>query len=227
MSDTPIRVVVVDDHPVFRLGMSALLDTLTGIECVGEATDAADALTLVARVRPDVVLMDLHLGQGSGIEATRLLRRDHPAVRVLVVTMLNDDASLVAALRAGARGYVLKGASATDVERGIRGVAGGDLILGAPLADRAGALLGTRPDIPFPQLTEREREILGLLARGLANPLIAHRLGLSAKTVRNNVSAILVKLHLGSRAEAIALARDHGMGAPGTGATVPVADRRP
>ncbi|MEU1812647.1 response regulator transcription factor [Micromonospora sp. WMMD1076] len=214
MSDTPIRVVVVDDHPVFRLGMSALLSTLGGIECVGEAADATDALALVARVRPDVVLMDLHLGSGSGIEATRLLRRDHPAVRVLVVTMLNDDASLVAALRAGARGYVLKGASAADVERGIRGVAGGDLVLGAPLADRAGALLGARSDGPFPQLTDREREILGLLARGLSNPLIAHRLGLSAKTVRNNVSAILVKLHLGSRAEAIALARDNGLGAP-------------
>ncbi|WBB71278.1 response regulator transcription factor [Micromonospora sp. WMMD1128] len=214
MTDNPIRVVVVDDHPVFRLGMSALLDTLDGIECVGEAADAPDALTLVARVRPDVVLMDLHLGQGSGIEATRLLRRDHPAVRVLVVSMLNDDASLVAALRAGARGYVVKGASAADVERGIRGVAGGDLILGAPLADRAGVLLGARSDAPFPQLTDREREVLDLLARGLSNALIAHRLGLSAKTVRNNVSAVLVKLHLGSRSEAIALARDHGLGAP-------------
>ncbi|WFE35252.1 response regulator transcription factor [Micromonospora sp. WMMD975] len=214
MTDNPIRVVVVDDHPVFRLGMSALLDTLDGIECVGEAADAADALTLVPRVRPDVVLMDLHLGQGSGIEATRLLRRDHPAVRVLVVSMLNDDASLVAALRAGARGYVVKGASAADVERGIRGVAGGDLILGAPLADRAGVLLGARSDAPFPQLTDREREVLDLLARGLSNALIAHRLGLSAKTVRNNVSAVLVKLHLGSRGEAIALARDHGLGAP-------------
>ncbi|WP_254910272.1 response regulator [Micromonospora sp. NBS 11-29] len=214
MTDTPIRVVVVDDHPVFRLGMSALLDTLGGIECVGEAADAAGILPLVARVRPDVVLMDLHLGDGSGIEATRLLRRDHPEVRVLVVTMLNDDSSLVASIRAGARGYVLKGASAADVERGIRGVAGGDLVLGAPLADRAGALLGARSDGPFPQLTEREREVLDLLARGLANPLIAHRLGLSAKTVRNNVSAVLVKLQLGSRAEAIALARDHGLGAP-------------
>ncbi|WFE39935.1 response regulator transcription factor [Micromonospora sp. WMMD998] len=221
MTDSPIRVVVVDDHPVFRLGMSALLDTLEGIECVGEAADAADALALVARVRPDVVLMDLHLGRGSGIEATRLLRRDHPAVRVLVVSMLNDDASLVAALRAGARGYVVKGASATDVERGIRSVAGGDLILGAPLADRAGVLLGARSDAPFPQLTEREREVLDLLARGLSNALIAHRLGLSAKTVRNNVSAVLVKLHLGSRSEAIALARDHGLGAPVTGPAAP------
>ncbi|MFJ8691192.1 response regulator [Micromonospora wenchangensis] len=227
MTDTPIRVAVVDDHPVFRLGMGALLDTLGGIECVGEAADASTAVALVARVRPDVVLMDLHLGQGSGIEVTRLLRRDHPSVRVLVVSMLNDDASLVAALRAGARGYLLKGASAADVERGIRGVAGGDLILGGPLADRAGALLGARADAPFPQLTDREREVLELLARGLSNPLIAHRLGLSAKTVRNNVSVILVKLHLGSRAEAIALARDHGLGAPSPAEApaAPVPDR--
>ncbi|MFI7306348.1 response regulator [Micromonospora aurantiaca] len=214
MTDRPIRVVVVDDHPVFRLGMSALLDTLDGIECVGEAADASEARALVDSTRPDVVLMDLHLGPGSGIEATRALSRDHPEVRVLVVTMLNDDASLVAAVRAGARGYVLKGASAADVERGIRGVAGGDLVLGGPLADRAAALLGARADGPFPELTDREREVLGLLARGLSNPLIAHRLGLSAKTVRNNVSAILVKLRLGSRAEAIARARDHGMGNP-------------
>lgn len=224
MTAAPIRVVVVDDHPVFRLGMGALLDTLDGIECVGEAAAAAEVPALVARVRPHVVLMDLHLGKGSGFEATRLLRRDHPDVRVLVVTMLNDDASLVAALRAGARGYLLKGATAADVERGIRGVAGGDLVLGAPLADRAGALLGAPADAPFPQLTEREREVLDLLARGLSNPLIAHRLGLSPKTVRNNVSAVLVKLHVGSRAEAIAHARDHGLGVP-TAADAPAPDR--
>lgn len=212
----PIRVVVVDDHPVFRLGMSALLSTLDGIECVGEAATVADALTLVARVRPTVVLMDLHFGQDSGITATRTLTSDHPEVGVLVVTMLNDDASLVAAMRAGARGYLLKGATAADVERSIRGVASGDLVLGAAVAGRANLLFrsGSAGPAPFPQLTEREREVLDLLARGLPNDGIAQRLGVSPKTVRNNVSTLLVKLRVGTRAEAIALARDEGLGAP-------------
>ncbi|MFJ6169146.1 response regulator [Micromonospora orduensis] len=212
----PIRVVVVDDHPVFRLGMSALLSTLDGIECVGEAATVADALTLVARVRPTVVLMDLHFGQDSGIAATRTLTSDHPEVGVLVVTMLNDDASLVAAMRAGARGYLLKGATAADVERSIRGVASGDLVLGAAVAGRANLLFrsGSAGPAPFPQLTEREREVLDLLARGLPNDGIAQRLGVSPKTVRNNVSTLLVKLRVGTRAEAIALARDEGLGAP-------------
>ena len=212
----PIRVVVVDDHPVFRLGMSALLSTLEGIECVGEAATVADALTLVSRLRPTVVLMDLHFAQDSGITATRILTTDQPEVRVLVVTMLNDDASLVAAMRAGARGYLLKGASAADVERSIRGVASGDLVLGAAVAGRAGLLFraGHGGPAPFPQLTDREREVLDLLARGLPNASIAHRLGLSPKTVRNNVSTLLVKLRVGTRAEAIAVARDEGLGAP-------------
>ncbi|OZV78501.1 DNA-binding response regulator [Micromonospora echinospora] len=212
----PIQVVVVDDHPVFRLGMTALLSTLDGIECVGEAADVATALQVVTRVRPSVVLMDLHFGQGSGVEATRVLTRDHPDVGVLVVTMLSDDASLVAAMRAGARGYLLKGASAADVERSIRAVASGDLVLGAAVAGRAALLFragSDRPE-PFPQLTDREREILGLLARGLPNAGIAQRLGLSPKTVRNNVSAILVKLQVNSRAEAITAARDEGLGDP-------------
>jgi DNA-binding NarL/FixJ family response regulator len=216
----PIQVVVVDDHPVFRLGMTALLSTLDGIDCVGEAADVATALQVVARVRPTVVLMDLHFGQGSGgVEATRVLTRDHPDVGVLVVTMLSDDASLVAAMRAGARGYLLKGASAVDVERSIRAVASGDLVLGAAVAGRAAMLFRAGPGRPepFPQLTDREREILGLLARGLPNAGIAQRLGLSPKTVRNNVSAILVKLQLNSRAEAITAARDEGLGSPSSG----------
>ncbi|WDZ83587.1 response regulator [Micromonospora cathayae] len=215
----PITVVVVDDHPVFRLGMVALLSTLDGIECVGEAADVPAALDTVARTRPAVVLMDLHFERGSGIEATRLLTRDRPGIGVLVVTMLDDDASLVAAMRAGARGYLLKGATAADVERSIRAVASGDLVLGAAVAGRAGLLFRAGPAgrVPFPQLTDREREILELLARGLPNAGIAHRLGLSPKTVRNNVSTILLKLGVGSRSEAIAAARDAGFGAATAG----------
>lgn len=211
-----VRVVIVDDHPVFRLGMSALLSTLDGIECVGEAAEVPAALDLIATVRPDVVLMDLHFGQGSGIDATRVVSRDHPAAAVLVVTMLDDDASLVAAMRAGARGYLLKGAHAADVERSIRAVASGDLVLGSAVAARAGLLFRAGPDrpTPFPQLTVREREVLELLARGHPNPAIAQQLGLSPKTVRNNVSALLVKLQVNSRAEAIAAARDEGLGTP-------------
>lgn len=210
----PIRVVVVDDHPVFRLGMTALLSTLDGIICVGEAADVDTALDVVSTALPDVVLMDLHFAERSGIEATRIINQHTPQVGVLVVTMLDDDDSLYAALRAGARGYLLKGASPGEVEQSIRSIANGQLILGSAVAAQATALLsGVRaaPTALFPQLTEREREVLALVARGLENASIAHQLGLSPKTVRNNLSNILVKLQVNSRGQAIALARDAGL----------------
>ncbi|WP_328345609.1 response regulator transcription factor [Micromonospora sp. NBC_00421] len=212
---SPIRVVVVDDHPVFRLGMTALLSTLDGIRCVGEAADVDAALDVVATERPDVVLMDLHFAERSGIEATRIITRRSPQTGVLIVTMLDDDESLIAALRAGARGYLLKGANATEVERSIRAIANGEMILGPAVAAHAVALWsGVRATgpAPFPQLTDREREVLNLVSRGLDNATIAQRLGLSPKTVRNNLSNILVKLQVSSRAEAIVRARDVGLG---------------
>ncbi|MEH1014759.1 response regulator transcription factor [Micromonospora sp. CPCC 206060] len=210
-----IRVVVVDDHPVFRLGMTALLSTLDGVRCVGEAADVDTALAVVEAELPDVVLMDLHFAERSGIEATAIIARRTPQVGVLVITMLDDDESLFAALRAGARGYLLKGASPAEVERSIRSIANGEMILGSAVAAQATALLSgarTAPTHPFPQLTDREREVLTLVARGLENAAIAHRLGLSPKTVRNNLSNILVKLQVSSRSQAIARARDAGLG---------------
>lgn len=209
-----IRVAVIDDHPVFRLGMTALIGTLPGMECVGEAVDVPTALALTAATAPDVVLMDLHLGKQSGVEAIRLIRAEHPQVAVLVVTMLDDDESLYGALRAGASGYLLKGASPAEVERGVRAVANGELLLGNTIGARAVHLLtGRGPRVqPFPQLTDREREVLHHVARGLDNTAIAHRLALSPKTVRNHLSHILVKLQVSDRGQAIVRAREQGLG---------------
>lgn len=212
----PIRVLVVDDHPVFRLGMGALLRSLPGIELVGEAATGAEALAVAADARPDVVLMDLDLGVGdSGVETTRdLLRRD-PAIGVLVVTMLGDDDSLFASMRAGARGFLLKGSSPADVERAVRSVANGDFLLGPQLADRAAVYLSgarTRGAVPFPELTDREREVVDLVARGYDNATIARRLVLSSKTVRNYVYGVLTKLAVPDRAQLIVRARDAGLG---------------
>ena len=214
----PIRVAVVDDHPVFRLGMAGLLDSLPGIRVVGQAADAAEAMALPPDL-VDVILMDLHLGADSGIETTRELVRRDPGARVLVVTMREDDDSVVACMRVGARGYLLKGATPDEVERAVRAVANGELILGPAVAASAVAALTTgRPAqrLPFPELTDREREVLDLVAHGMPNAAIATRLFLSEKTVRNRVSDVLTKLHAASRAEAVALARDAGLGpAPG------------
>ncbi|WP_329100593.1 response regulator transcription factor [Micromonospora sp. NBC_01699] len=209
-----IRVAVVDDHPVFRLGMTALLGTLAGIECVGEAVDVDSALDLVADRTPDVVLMDLNLGDRSGVEATRLVRTRYPAVAVLVITMFDDDDSLFGALRAGASGYLLKGASPEQVERGVRAVAEGELLLGPEIGVRAVGFLTRAAGEPaaFPQLTEREREILHHVARGLDNHTIAQLLALSPKTVRNNLSNVLVKIGVSDRAQAIVRARESGLG---------------
>ncbi|MBB5874414.1 DNA-binding NarL/FixJ family response regulator [Allocatelliglobosispora scoriae] len=213
----PIRVVVVDDHPVFRLGMTALVSTFDGVECAGEAADIDEALRVIEELRPDVVLMDLHFQHRSGIEATRIVTARQPEVGVLVVTTLDDDDSLFAALRAGARGYLLKEAGPAEVERAIRSVAHGGLMFGAAIAAQAAGLLtGAHggPAAPFPQLTDREREVLHLVALGLENAAVAHRLGLSPKTVRNNLSNILVKIQANSRGEAIARARAEGLGKP-------------
>ncbi|WP_425560072.1 LuxR C-terminal-related transcriptional regulator [Kineococcus glutinatus] len=204
--------------------MVGLLGSLAGIEVVGSADSAAGALAVVdeAVAAGDadgaglVVLMDLNLGADSGVEATRDLVRRHPGVGVLVVTMREDDEAVVASVRAGARGYLLKGAGPEEVERAVRAVGNGDVILGAQVAARAVAhLAGVRaagPAVPFPGLSEREREVLDLVARGYDNATIARRLVLSPKTVRNQVAIVLAKLGLPDRAAAIVRAREAGLG---------------
>jgi len=211
----PIRVVVVDDHPVFRLGMSALLDSLVGIEVVGEAHDLAAAVQVVDATRPGVVVMDLDLGATSGIDATLDLTARHPGIGVLVVTMAADDDSVFAAMRAGARGYLLKNASPHEVERAVRAVANGEVLFGPDVAQRAmGFLQGARRRGPvrFPELTDREREVLDLVAGGHDNLVIARRLSLSPKTVRNHLSNVLTKLQVADRSQAIVRAREAGLG---------------
>ena len=213
--NNPIRVAVVDDHPVFRLGMSALLGSLDAVEVVGDAENAAAALELIETTGPDVVLMDLHLGEDSGIELTRDVVRRHPGVAVLVITMQEDDESVVASMRAGARGYLLKGAAPDQVERAIRAVAAGEMILGSKVAARAMATVTagrTSARVPFPELTDREREVLDLVARGFDNATISRRLVLSPKTVRNHVANVLNKIGAPDRSAAIVVAREGGLG---------------
>jgi DNA-binding NarL/FixJ family response regulator len=210
----PIRVAIVDDHPVFRMGMAGLLGSLDDITVVAQAADAAQALAMEPG-SADVVLMDLNLGQDSGVETTRELLRRDPGVRVLVVTMREDDESVVACMRVGASGYLLKGASPDEVERAVRAVANGEVILGQAVAARAVAVLTsgrTSARVPFPELTDREREVLDLVARGFDNLSIARRMVLSPKTVRNHVSNILTKLGVPDRSAAIIRARDGGLG---------------
>lgn len=211
-----VRVTLVDDHPVFRIGMAALLDSLEGVTVVAQAAGAAAARDLFAGSHEtDVVLMDLDLGDGSGIDVTRDLLRARPELKVLVVTMREDDDAVVAAVRAGARGYLVKSSPPDAVERAVRAVAQGEMILSPTVAERAMAYVlgGQRAArLPFPQLTGREREVLDLVARGLDNTAIAHRLSLSPKTVRNTVATVLAKLSLRDRSAAIVTARAEGLG---------------
>jgi len=215
--DSPaLRVVVADDHPVFRDGLAMILRE-RGITVLAEVADGQEAIEAAAAGHPDVVLMDLTMPGLGGVEATRRLLAAHPAVAVLVLTMSEDDDSLFAALRAGARGYLLKEAAADDIARAVVTVARGETVLGARVSSRVldavrGGLLSGAP-APFPRLTEREREVLELVARGYDNARVARHLGLSEKTVRNHVSVILAKLPAATRAEAVALARDNGLGA--------------
>jgi DNA-binding NarL/FixJ family response regulator len=209
----PIRVLIADDHPLFRDGLTALLHDGNDTELAGMATSGAEAVDLAREVQPDVVIMDLHMPRMNGIEATRRIVADSPHVAVLVLTMLDDDASIFAALRAGARGYLLKGADREQIRRAIHAAAHGEIIFGADLAARMlGYFTSSLAPPVFPQLTDREREILELVAQGRANPAIAARLGLSEKTIRNHVSNILTKLQVADRAQAIIQARDAGLG---------------
>jgi DNA-binding NarL/FixJ family response regulator len=211
-----IRVVVADDHPLVRSGLRAALDPLEEVEVVAEAATGSAAVREAVLHRPDVVVMDLQMPGLSGIEATRELRRAVPEASVLVLTMFEDDDSLFAAMAAGARGYVLKGAEAREIARAITAVAAGEAIFGPAVAARVLTFFATppAPSTPFPELTARERQVLDLLAAGRSNHQIAERLGLSAKTVANHVSAVFGKLQVADRTQAILRARDAGLGQP-------------
>ena len=204
--------MVVDDHPVFRAGLCAILDAAPDLTVVAEATNGLEAVELAAETRPDLVLMDLHMPDLGGVEATRRILTDAPATRVLVLTMIDQGAALAAALRAGARGYLLKGADRAEVLRAVRAVAAGDAVISGVVADRLPAILmatsGSGP--AFADLTARENQILTLMAQGSDNADIARELSLSLKTVRNYVSNILTKLQVPGRAQAIVKARDAG-----------------
>lgn len=211
-----VRVLLVDDHPVFRHGLSALLSALPEVEVVAEGATGADAVRLAADLHPDVVVMDLNMPELNGVEATRQVVAADPDIGVLVLTMFEDDDSVFSAMRAGARGYLVKGADSPDVLRAITAVAGGEAIFGPSVAQRVlGYLtrpLSSRDERVFPGLSEREREILELVAAGLTNGQIAARLSLSGKTIRNNISSIFTKLQVADRAEAIVRARRAGLG---------------
>lgn len=209
-----LRILIADDHPLFRHGMRALLSATPGFEVVGEASTGEEAISLARSLEPNVILIDLQMPGINGVEATRRILQARPQIRILVVTMFQDDASVFTAMRAGARGYVLKDAEKDDILRAIRAVATGDAIFSPAIATRLLDYFSSdRASVPkeaFPTLTEREREMLDLLAQGLTNLEIARELDLSPKTVSNYVSTILNKLQVSDRAQAILRAREAG-----------------
>ncbi|HKF33558.1 MAG TPA: response regulator transcription factor [Jatrophihabitantaceae bacterium] len=210
-----VKVIVVDDHPIFRLGLAASLAEMEHVELVGEAAIAADVPELVERTSPDLVLLDLHLPDTSGLEVNRWLAANHPGVKVVVLTMSEDHHATVAAIRDGARGYVVKGADPTHIEHVIDSVMSGDVVLDQGVARAMAELAQLRAatvSSPFPQLSRREADILELMARGLDNQTIARELVLTPKTVRNHVSNVLAKLNAGDRSQAIVIARRSGLG---------------
>lgn len=214
-NSTPIRILIADDHTLFRDGLRALLGSVADTEVVGEAATGSEAITRAGALSPDIVLMDIQMPGTNGIEATRRIVQANATVRVVMLTMFEDDDSVFAAMRAGARGYILKGASQTEMLRAIRAVASGEALFGPAIADRLLDFFATKasmPPVPFPDLTNREREILNLIAGGLDNTHIADRLFLSPKTIRNHVSIIFSKLQVADRAQAIVRAREAGLG---------------
>jgi DNA-binding NarL/FixJ family response regulator len=218
MHDEPIRVLLADDHPVYREGLAALLTSVEGLEVVGTAEDGLAAVALATELQPDVVVMDVQMPGLDGIEATRRLTTASPHIGVVVLTMAEEDATLFSAMQAGARGYLLKGANQAEITRAVTAVSRGEAIFGPAIARRIADFFASPPaggsvaEQAFPQLTAREREILELVAAGRSNGQIASALFLSPKTVRNNVSNIFAKLHVADRAEAIVRAREAGLG---------------
>ena len=217
----PLRVLIADDHPLFRSGLRALLGAVSDMAVAGEATTGEEAVALAAELQPDVIVMDIQMPGISGIEATRRILDNNPRIGILVVTMFEDDYSVFAAMRAGAKGYVLKDADEEDMLHAIRAAGKGETIFSPAVARRViDFFTGVRrseaeravPARAFPELTTREREVLDLIAQGLSNPEIAARLYLSPKTVRNHISNIFAKLQVADRAQAIVRAREAGLG---------------
>jgi DNA-binding NarL/FixJ family response regulator len=211
-----LRILVAEDHPLFRKGVISLLSSVPDFEVVGEAATGEEAVARAAELQPDVVLMDLQMPEVNGIEATRRILQESPSVRILVVTLLEDDDSVFMALRAGARGYILKDADEEEMVLAIRAVARGEAIFSPTIATRLLAYFASpkpaaQPQA-FPTLTDREREILNLIAQGHPNPSIAKQLHLSTKTIGNYVSNIFTKLQVADRAQAIIRAREAGLG---------------
>ena len=214
----PIRIVIADDHPVYRDGLRALVGRSPDLELAGEAATGLEAVSVAESTQPDVVLMDLRMPGMSGIDATRAILERRPDTRILILTMSEDDDSLFAAMRAGARGYLPKDADSEELVRAIRAAALGEVIFGASIATRMQSWFSAsrnRSIDPFPDLTDREDEVLELVARGLPNPEIARRLSISDKTVRNHVASIFNKLRVADRAGAIVRAREAGLGREG------------
>jgi DNA-binding NarL/FixJ family response regulator len=211
-----LRVLIADDHPIYRAGLRALIANQPDLEVIGEARTGTEAVELAAGAAPDVVLMDLTMPDMDGITATSRITAHTPTAAVLVLTMLDDSTSVLAAMRAGARGYLVKGAGGDDALRAIRAVANGEIILGPEVAAAVLAQLARPTAVPaahpFPDLTDRERDILRLLAQGHTNASIAQQLYLSGKTVRNYVSSIFRKLRVTDRVDAVIKARDAGLG---------------
>lgn len=214
MTTAPIRVLIADDHFVVRRGIGALLASLDTFAVVAEAATGVDAVREAQLTQPDVIIMDINMPVMNGIESTRQLSRVLPTAAVLVLTMFDDDETVLSAMRAGARGYLLKGALQDEVVAAIHSVAAGQVVIGPGVAGRLLSHLNAPqpPDPPFPQLTSREREVLQRIAQGQSNGVIAAGLSLAPKTIGNHVSAVFAKLRVASRAEAIARARDNGIG---------------
>ncbi len=210
-----VRVIIADDHPVFRFGLRTLLKADPAFEVVGEAVNGEEAIAKTSALHPDVILMDLNMPGVNGIEAIRRILADHPQVHILVLTMFDDDDSVFAAMRAGARGYLLKGAEGAETLQAIHVVSTGEAIFSPAIAQRLTQYFGAprppSPSQPFPDLTGREREVLSLIAQGYTNQAIAEKLVISPKTVRNYISAIFNKLQVTSRLEAILHAKDAGL----------------
>ncbi|MEJ3749480.1 response regulator transcription factor [Actinomycetes bacterium KLBMP 9797] len=213
--DRPITVVLVDDHPVVRGGLRALIESFEGFEVVAEATNGEEAVREVQLHRPDVAIMDVMMPRVDGVEATRRIVRACPGTAVLVLSMAEEDDVVFSAMQAGARGYLLKGAAQEEIDRALRAVVAGEAIFGPGVATRVLGLFAretTGQPPPFPELTPREREVLELVAQGRRNAAIATVLGMAPKTVANHLSSIFVKLQVTDRSAAIVRARDGGLG---------------